>query len=248
MLVKLTCNVLIIALFLGIASTDACPYARTNDGDDPHVSRYLQGRGGRNGGVRGGGREGRGREGGGDPNGGREGRNDGRGRDGRDGRGRGRGGGRGGGGGGGEGGIGDANIPIAPVQGLTTQQAIDAASTNIREILNDRRRAFFVRLAFHDCIGSCDGCVDTSNPSNFGLDDPIEDLAPIVEAYSPNLSRADIWVLAGMVAAEVAQENNNPVQFEMEFVGRSVCPDPTGGPDRGMSKDMETRVFAAIQF
>jgi hypothetical protein len=75
---------------------------------------------------------------------------------------------------------------------------------------------------------------DTSNPSNFGLDPPIQDLAPIVNAYSPNLSRADVWVLAGMVAAEVAQESTNPVQFEMEFVGRPVCPqnDPNGGPDR----------------
>jgi len=36
-----------------------------------------------------------------------------------------------------------------------------------------------------------------------------------------------------MVAAEVAQESNNPAPFEMEFIGRPVCPDPTGGPDRG---------------
>lgn len=105
----------------------------------------------------------------------------------------------------------------------------------------------------------CDGCVDTSVPDNFGLDEPIEDLEPIVTKYAAQLTRADVWILAGMTAAEVAQNggggggggrgggggggggggdgNNNgtpPVPFPMQFVGRPSCSNPQGGPPRDM--------------
>jgi len=93
----------------------------------------------------------------------------------------------------------------------------------------------FVRLAFHDCIGGCDGCVNLGNPENFGLNLPIDALAPIVSKYSDSaLTRADIWVLAGMVAAEGTQVRFPKVAFEMQFVARRVCveDDPKGGPQR----------------
>ena len=30
----------------------------------------------------------------------------------------------------------------------------------------------FIRLAFHDCIGGCNGCIDLLNPSNKGNPQP----------------------------------------------------------------------------
>ena len=101
--------------------------------------------------------------------------------------------------------------------------------------------AKFIRLAFHDCIGGCNGCVDTSNHENFGLDIPIDALAPIVTKYKSVLSRADIWVLAAFTAAEEMQPKYssstillNPVKFvpfNMTVVGRPVCDGPANrGP------------------
>jgi Peroxidase len=100
----------------------------------------------------------------------------------------------------------------------------------------------FVRLAFHDCVGGqCDGCVDTSIPDNFGLNQPIQDLQPIVDKYAAQLTRADVWVLAGLTAAEVSQNaggggNNGPpptnVVFSMQYVNRPTCNNAQGGPSR----------------
>jgi len=120
----------------------------------------------------------------------------------------------------------------------TSVEAIKEAITNARIdigwLCNADMSPKFVRLAFHDCIGGCDGCLNLSNPENFGLDTPIDALAPIVSKYSGVLTRADIWVLAGMVAAESTQVRNPKASFEMQYASRPVCAedDPKGGPER----------------
>jgi len=82
----------------------------------------------------------------------------------------------------------------------------------------------FVRLAFHDCIGGCDGCVDMhTEPDNNGLDVPIQALTNIVARWkNDQLSRADIWALAAMVGAEMTQSQQ---EFRMDYVGRIDCED-----------------------
>jgi hypothetical protein len=83
----------------------------------------------------------------------------------------------------------------------------------------------FVRLAFNDCVGGCDGCVDLHHPKNFGLDHPIFALQPIVDLYSGNysgLSRADIWALAALTGAEMSQ-GSEKVSFDMKWFGRVDC-------------------------
>lgn len=87
----------------------------------------------------------------------------------------------------------------------------------------------FVRLGFHDCTGGCDGCVDMTFADNAGLEVPIEALQPIVDQYENplfNISRADIWALAALVGADVAQERSETkVNFALEFIGRKNCED-----------------------
>jgi hypothetical protein len=83
----------------------------------------------------------------------------------------------------------------------------------------------FVRLAFNDCIGGCDGCVDLQHPKNFGLDHPIFALQPIVDFYAGDysgLSRADIWALAALTGAEMSQGSDR-VSFDMKWFGRVDC-------------------------
>lgn len=64
-------------------------------------------------------------------------------------------------------------------------------------------RPKLLRLGFHDCVGGCDGCIDLHNMDNTGLELPIAALTPIVEKYkSHGISRADIWALATLTAAD----------------------------------------------
>ena len=89
----------------------------------------------------------------------------------------------------------------------------------------------FLRLAWTDCIGGCDGCVDLQNPANWGLDSPVYAIEQsILKKYTsderPGISRADIWALAGLTGAEMASNNNNNKQaFPMDWFGRVDCED-----------------------
>ena len=79
--------------------------------------------------------------------------------------------------------------------------------------------AGFTRLAFHDCIGDggCDGCIDETEADNAGLSRYINALSPLYnENYTMDMSRADFYALAAVVALEKATENSVD-----KFLGRS---------------------------
>jgi Peroxidase len=114
--------------------------------------------------------------------------------------------------------------------------AVVMAAREIKRLIassTDGLLAKFVRLSFHDCVGGCDGCVDLSNPSNFGLDIPITALAPIVEHSAKYLTTGDVWALAGLVSAKASQDNTS-FSFPLQFVGRPHCAGnaTTRGPKR----------------
>ena len=93
-----------------------------------------------------------------------------------------------------------------------------------------------VRLAFHDCVDKCDGCVNQGDPFNEGLNIPIDALDNIVKKYTVDqytgLSRADIWALAALAAANVSQTT---VDFPFSWIGRVDCEDDAmQGPNREM--------------
>ena len=67
-----------------------------------------------------------------------------------------------------------------------------------------------LRLAFHDCIGGCDGCIDPTEIDNRGLDEPVELLFPLVQKYKHTFSRADVWAYCAVVAADMAVVENRP--------------------------------------
>ena len=81
----------------------------------------------------------------------------------------------------------------------------------------------FLRLAFHDCVGGCDGCVDMTFLDNAGLLMPINALQSIVNRYgSQGLSRTDIWMLSAVVASDVAEVDSG-VEFDFQWIGRKTC-------------------------
>ena len=117
----------------------------------------------------------------------------------------------------------------------------------------------FLRLGFHDCVGGCNGCVDLSNPDNKGLLEPIEHLASLVDTFKDRYSRADVWAMATLVAADkslvVLDDNGTLVDerpegldalhFPMTHIGRTDCVGADekgiGGPDVEMpSNDLTT--------
>jgi Peroxidase len=113
----------------------------------------------------------------------------------------------------------------------TVEDIILAADNRIRQTIEQAPylAATYLRLGFHDCVpngdtGGCDGCLNLSNPSNFGLLPAVKALQPIVtDLENPILgvSRADIWAYAVLVAAEVSQSN---LVFTDSFrVGRKNC-------------------------
>ncbi|KAF6034678.1 APX2 [Bugula neritina] len=89
--------------------------------------------------------------------------------------------------------------------------------------------AGFIRLAFHDCVGGCDGCLNIRNPSNAGLNfykTPLDLMYK--EFIFPMMSRADWYALAGYTAVEVAAKQTSctgrvcvpPMNFKW---GRKDC-------------------------
>ena len=73
--------------------------------------------------------------------------------------------------------------------------------------------------------------MDLENPSNFGLDIPIEALESVVQDHEDlalGFSRADIWALAALVGADVSQRRPL-VDFSLETIGRINCED-AGNP------------------
>jgi hypothetical protein len=109
-------------------------------------------------------------------------------------------------------------------------EKVAAAESDIRSLVASDRPLGpkFVRLGFHDCVGSCDGCVDMTNPDNIGLEGPIQALEAVVakhENLSIKFSRADIWALAALIGADMAQGGEDRVDFSMEWIGRRNCED-----------------------
>lgn len=138
-----------------------------------------------------------------------------------------------------------------PPQTSVSLQTIQDARTDIENLINGNPllRGKFLRLVFHDCVGGCDGkytllkkgkfrfffaliliasccylgCVDMNHPDNAGLVMPINALQALEDEYeSLGLSRTDLWMLSGVVAADVSVPD---ASFPFQWVGRRTCED-----------------------
>jgi len=101
---------------------------------------------------------------------------------------------------------------------------VQAAQEDIRTLIEKdvKLAPKFLRLAFHDAVSL--NCLNMSDPENLGLAYPIEELNKVVHTYEGLLSRADIWVMAALVACEVT---SGGWEFPMYYYGRH------GGPAIG---------------
>ena len=55
------------------------------------------------------------------------------------------------------------------------------------------------RIAFHDCVGGCDGCINRNNPDNFVfMFDSLDVMDKMYDGgYKQVMSRADFYILTG---------------------------------------------------
>ena len=98
------------------------------------------------------------------------------------------------------------------IRHLNIANSVESIREEIRELIrnNSVLAPKFLRLAFHDCIGGCDGCVDMTDPGNDGLAIPMAALSGVVSKWkNSDISRADIWSLAAMVGAELTQASHD---------------------------------------
>ena len=99
------------------------------------------------------------------------------------------------------------------------QSTINAAKNDIYNLINTATlprgkrhidhplNGELVRLAFHDFVGGCDGCINHNNRDNGGLSRYTSLLNPICDKYIEEMSRADCWMLAAVTAIEHAWGN-----------------------------------------
>jgi len=112
----------------------------------------------------------------------------------------------------------------------------------VRTVVAGANVSTMVRLAFHDCVGGCNGCININNPDNNGLK-PLAaglDAVYVANNFSRLLSRADFWAYAAIFAVQnsVASANANcrtascvvPDPGLVFKYGRKDCPTaPFGG-------------------
>ena len=129
-----------------------------------------------------------------------------------------------------------------------TSQTVDNVKASLKQSLffnRADRYAHTVRIAFHDCVGGCDGCINRDNPDNAG---PMLETLTVVDSiydslYRDYMSRADFYILTAVTGLEEALRFNNanltqtlglgffsfnpnfiqPVVFNFKY-GRCDCP------------------------
>ncbi|KAF6026862.1 hypothetical protein EB796_014846 [Bugula neritina] len=90
-----------------------------------------------------------------------------------------------------------------------------------------------VQISFHDCVGGCDGCVDTEgNPGNRGLKSTVDFARKFKNDYAPQLSLADIFALLGTESLKQAARFANGTVDIPYSIGRRDCNSAQGFPNR----------------
>merc|ERR1712172_284306 len=72
-----------------------------------------------------------------------------------------------------------------------TRGKVKEIEQELDKAIEKRKLPAAVRLAFHDCVGGCDGCIDKVNLANAGLEPFVNTLEPIFKRYENVFTRAD---------------------------------------------------------
>ena len=85
--------------------------------------------------------------------------------------------------------------------------------------------ATIVRLSFHDCVGGCDGFIDTEQHGNEGLAATVTAVDDLYASHGVEMGKADFYALVGTLATLKAADNQCAVTAPMPtiplFFGRA---------------------------
>ena len=119
---------------------------------------------------------------------------------------------------------------------LLMMKTVEEVKKQLKEKLFKNRPDRFahsLRIAFHDCVGGCDGCINRANSDNAGpMLDSLDVMDKIYEdQIKKKMSRADFYILTAVTALEESLKFNNanltssfikPVKFNFKY-GRCDC-------------------------
>jgi hypothetical protein len=105
--------------------------------------------------------------------------------------------------------------PASTSRPRLTKSVLAGITATLNSFLAAQNLAGVIRLAFHDCVGGCDGCVNLAQPVNRGLEKTIAALDGVYRrhSYAAVLSRADFWAYAGHLGVKLAVANSNAQCF-----------------------------------
>jgi len=146
-------------------------------------------------------------------------------------------------------------LPVAPIavflsllfrgsEGLT-QTNLATIQRTLQPVIGGTNIALMARLAFHGCVGGCNGCLDITNPDNAGLQPLVAalDAVYVSKNYSTLLSRADFWAYASIMAINLGVANINSGVASSGLVfqyGRKDCTTaPYGGTQNLPSANLD---------
>eukprot|EP00775_Hariotina_reticulata_P001997 gene1997-2319_t len=140
---------------------------------------------------------------------------------------------------------------VVKIQGYIESLINSTAVVNADNLTKYPLIPAFVRLNFHDCNSpnGCDGCVNLNIEDNKGLQTPVNALESLYNnatlGLKGQMTRADFWVLAGLVAANFGarlskQGSNAPMPATLipttTFkTGRTDCPTAPNGAETNSS-------------
>merc|ERR1719500_1655462 len=98
-----------------------------------------------------------------------------------------------------------------PEKAGLTLDMVEKIEKELDRVIEKKKLPAALRLAFHDCVGGCDGCLNVHNEANTGLQPFMKTLDNLYKAkqYANVLSRADFWALASVYAVRKTVELNN---------------------------------------
>merc|ERR1719209_2216597 len=92
---------------------------------------------------------------------------------------------------------------------IPTRSKVEEIEQELDKVIETKKLPAAVRLAFHDCVGGCDGCIDKDKPNNAGLEPFVKALEPTFKRYENILTRADFWALTSIFALKKTIKINN---------------------------------------
>merc|ERR1711990_538484 len=66
---------------------------------------------------------------------------------------------------------------------IPTRSKVEEIEQELDKVIEKKKLPAAVRLAFHDCVGGCDGCIDPDKPANAGLEPFVKALEPTFKRY-----------------------------------------------------------------